>query len=82
MFAFFSVLLRKFAVTNATGPRSGPLNGVRVNCCWAKSGVALESATCTVKVKLLPVVGVPVIAPVEAARLNPVGNAPATMLQV
>ena len=41
----------------------------------------VESVTCTVKLNVPEVVGVPVMAPVEAAKLNPGGNEPALMLQ-
>src|SRR6266852_7468431 len=77
LFALASVLFRKFAVTSATGPRSGPVDGVSVNCCCAVRGAVLESVTCAMKVKLPGVFGVPVILPVADARLNPVGNEPA-----
>ena len=81
LFALASVLFRKLDVTSATGPRSGPVKGVSVNCCCAVRAGALESVTCIVKVKL-PAVGVPVIAPVDGARVSPVGNAPAATVHV
>ena len=60
------------------------LKGVRVNCFCAVNGAVLESVTATVKVKLVPAVvaaGAPVISPVVAFRLRPVGSAPDEMLQ-
>ncbi len=81
LFALASVLFRKLAVTSATGPRSGPVDGVSVNCC-AVRGAVLESVTCARKVKLPGVFGVPVILPVEDAKLNPVGKEPAAILHV
>ena len=82
LFALASVLFRKLEVTSATGPRSGPVNGVSVNCCCAVRAGALESVTCIVKVKLPVVLGVPVIVPVDGARVSPVGNAPAATVHV
>ena len=74
--------------TIATGPRSVAVAGigVKVNCFCAVKGVALESVTITVNVKLGGVVveevGVPVISPVVAFKLKPVGSEPVETLQV
>jgi hypothetical protein len=46
--------------------------------CVAVNAVGLESVTCTVKSKVPGLVGVPVIAPSEAARLSPGGGVPDT----
>ena len=43
---------------------------------------ALESFACTVNEKVPVVAGVPLIAPVEAFRLNPAGSEPAVTLNV
>jgi hypothetical protein len=45
-------------------------------------GVALESLTCIVKIEVAAVVGVPVIAPVDAVRFNPAGSDPDETLQL
>jgi hypothetical protein len=69
----------------ATGARSLAVKGVRVNCFCAVKGAVLESLTATVKGKLVPAVvaaGVPVILPVFAFKLRPVGSAPDEMLQL
>ena len=42
----------------------------------------VESVTFTVKLKVPDVVGVPEMAPLEAVKLSPAGNAPALMLQL
>ena len=59
--------------------------GVNVNSFCAVKGAALESITFTVNVKLGGVVveevGVPVISPVVAFTLKPVGSEPAETLQ-
>ena len=41
-----------------------------------------ESATCTVKLNVPELVGVPVIAPVAAFKLKPEGKAPVVMTHV
>ena len=46
------------------------------------AGVDCESVTCTVKLEVPDVVGVPVIAPVLALRLSPAGRLPVVRLQV
>src|SRR5438105_2561742 len=82
--SWFPSELKSF-MTMATGPRSAAVTGVNVNCFCAVKGVALESVTVTVKVKLAPaaaVVGVPVISPALAFRLRPVGSEPDAILQV
>jgi len=69
----------------ATGPRSLAVKGVKVNCFCAVNGAVLESVTATVKVKLVPAVvaaGAPVISPVFAFKLSPVGGVPDEMLQL
>ena len=40
------------------------------------AAVPVESTTCAVKLNVPAVVGVPVIAPVEAFNVSPVGNDP------
>jgi hypothetical protein len=61
------------------------LLGVKVNCFCTVIGVALESVTETVKVKLGGVVvvdvGVPVISPVVVFKVKPVGSEPEETLQ-
>ncbi len=47
----------------------------------AACGVAAESFTCTVKEDPAPD-GIPLIAPVEAFKLNPAGSEPEVTLQV
>jgi hypothetical protein len=42
----------------------------------------LESVTVTVKLEVPELVGVPVIAPLEALRLNPAGREPLVSAQV
>ena len=42
----------------------------------------VESLSCTVKLNAPEAVGVPEMTPVDAARVNPVGNEPALTLQV
>jgi hypothetical protein len=42
----------------------------------------LESVTVTVKLEVPELVGVPVIAPLEASRLNPAGREPLVSAQV
>jgi hypothetical protein len=48
----------------------------------AVCGEAAESRTCTVKEKSPEAVGVPLIAPLEAFKLNPAGSEPEVTLQV
>ena len=56
---------------------------VILSACEAVSDFGVvESVTCTVKPNVPAVVGVPEIAPVLAAKLNPVGSEPALMLQL
>jgi hypothetical protein len=43
---------------------------------------ALASCTCTVKLEVPAVVGVPEITPVELARVNPAGRLPETIDQL
>ena len=52
------------------------------NVAVAVAGGFSGSATCTVKVEVPTAVGVPVIAPVAGASVNPGGRLPEVMLQV
>jgi hypothetical protein len=77
-------------------PNAGPLSGVTfvtvgpaetAEIMIARLFVAVcagedESVTVTVKVELPAVVGVPVMAPVEAARLSPAGSDPVVTAQL
>ena len=82
--SWFPSELKSFTAI-ATGPRSVAEIGVKVNCFCAVRGVAPESVTVTVNVKLGGVVvvdvGVPVISPVVGLKLKPVGSEPAETLQ-
>jgi hypothetical protein len=61
---------------------SGGATTVSVSVLVAVCGEAAESRTCTVKEKSPEAVGVPLIAPVEPFKLNPVGSEPDVTLQV
>ena len=82
--SWFPSELKSFTAI-ATGPRAVAEIGVKVNCFCAVKGVVLESVTETVKVKLGGVVvvdvGIPVISPVVAFKLKPLGSEPAETFQ-
>ena len=53
-----------------------------VSCVVRTNGTALESTSCTEKLKVPADVGVPVMAPVVALKLRPGGSDPEAMLRV
>jgi len=56
---------------------------VMLSVCVAVCAVGVvESVTCTVKFELPVALGVPEMAPVDAAKVNPAGNDPELTLQV